>query len=68
MSKISSGAVASGGSGAMGAASYTSEDIEEAMSAAITAAHAEGITDPVKVRERMMAARREITELHSEAP
>ncbi len=61
MSKISAGAVASGGSGAMGAASYTGQDIEAAMSAAITAAHAEGITDPVKVRERMMAARLKIT-------
>ncbi len=61
MSKISSGAVASGGSGAMGAARYAATDIETAMSAAITKAHAEGITDPVKVRERMMAARLKIT-------
>ena len=60
-SRIVSGAVASGGSGAMGAASYTGADVESAMSAAITAAHAEGITDPVKVRERMMAARKKIT-------
>ncbi len=63
MSKISSGAVASGGSGAMGAARYTSKDVEAAMSAAITAAHAEGITDPVKVRERMMAAREKVVAL-----
>jgi len=61
MSKIASGAVASGGSGAMGAANYATTDIEAAMSAAITAAHAEGVTDPRKVRELMMAARREIT-------
>ncbi len=61
MSKIVSGAVASGGAGAMGTARYTGQDIEAAMSAAITAAHAADITDPVKVRERMMAARREIT-------
>ncbi len=59
--KISAGAVASGGSGAMGAASYTGQDIETAMSAAITKAHAEGITDPVKVRKRMMAARKKAT-------
>ena len=61
MTKISAGAVASGGSGAMGAASYTSKDIEAAMSAAIKKAHADGITDPVEVRALMMAARREIT-------
>ncbi len=61
MSKISAGAVASGGSGAMGAANYTSKDIEAAMAAAITAAHAEGITDPVEVRALMMAARLKIT-------
>ncbi len=62
MSKISAGAVASGGSGAMGEETrYTSMDIEAAMSAAITVAHAEGITDPVKVRALMMAARMAIT-------
>ena len=61
MSKISAGAIASGGAGAMGAAGYTSRDIEAAMSAAIKKAHADGITDPVEVRALMMAARREIT-------
>ncbi len=61
MSKISAGAIASGGSGAMGYAIYTGGDIEAAMAAAITKAHAEGITDPAKVRALMMAARREIT-------
>ncbi len=63
MSKIVSGAVSSGGSGAMGAAIHTGECIELAMSNAITRAHDEGITDPVKINERMMAARREITEI-----
>ncbi len=62
MTKISAGALSSGGSGTMGAARYTSKDLDVAMSEAITKAHAEGITDPVKVRERMKAARREITE------
>ncbi len=61
MSKISAGAIASGGSGAMGAARYPAPNIEAAMSDAIKKAHAEGITDPVEVRALMMAARRKIT-------
>ncbi len=61
MTKISAGAIASGGTGAMGAARYTSRDVELAMSAAIKKAHAEGITDPVEVRALMMAARRKTT-------
>jgi hypothetical protein len=32
--------------------------LEAAMSAAVTAAHAEGITDPDLIKERMMAAYR----------
>ncbi len=61
MSKIAAGAVASGGSGAMGHKNYLGSDIEVAMSEAITKAHAEGITDPAEVRRRMMSARQEIT-------
>ncbi len=61
MTKIAAGAVASGGSGAMGVATYAGRDIEAAMSAVITKAHAEGITDPAEVRALMMAARRKIT-------
>ncbi len=57
---ISAGALASGGAGSMGAASYTGGDIEAAMVVAIKHAHAEGITDPVKVRALMMAARKDI--------
>jgi hypothetical protein len=59
--KIAAGAVAAGGSGAMGVASYTSVDIEAAMSGAITKAHADGVTDPVKVKDLMMAARKAVT-------
>ena len=59
--KIAAGAVAAGGSGAIDAAPrYTSRDIEAAMSAAITKAHADGITDPADVRVLMQAARRAV--------
>ena len=61
-SKIAAGAVAAGGSGAMGAARYTGRDIEAAMSDAIKQAHAEGITDPAEVRARMQAARKAVTQ------
>ena len=59
-SKIAAGAVAAGGSGAMGAVRYTSRDIEAAMSEAITKAHADGITDMAEVRARAQAARRAV--------
>ncbi len=34
--------------------------IEAAMSAAVSQCYADGITDPVKVKERMMAARQAV--------
>ena len=58
--KIAAGAVAAGGSGAMGAARYTSRDIEAAMSDAIKRAHADGITDPAEVRALAQAARKAV--------
>jgi uncharacterized protein YdgA (DUF945 family) len=59
---IAAGAVAAGGAGAMGAAAYTSKDIEAAMSEAITKAHADGITDPTEVRALMQAARKRVVQ------
>lgn len=44
-------------SAASGGALYTAREIEEAMSGAILAAQKEGITDPAKVKDRMMKAR-----------
>ncbi len=58
---IAAGSVAAGGAGAMGVSAYNSKQIEAAMSAAITKAHADGVTDPAKVRECMMAARKKVT-------
>jgi len=37
---------------------FTSADVEKAMSDAIIQANEEGITDPDEVRERMLAARK----------
>jgi hypothetical protein len=59
---IAAGAVAAGGAGAMGVASYTSADIETAMSDAITKAHADGVTDPVEVRALMAEARKAVVQ------
>ncbi len=58
--KIAAGAVAAGATGRLGPALYTSKDIEAAMSKAIKQAHSEGITDPIKVRSLMMAARKAV--------
>ncbi len=59
--KVAAGTVAAGAAGAMGAARYTSKDVEAAMSEAIKKAHAEGITNPLAVRALMMAARNAVT-------
>ncbi len=58
--KIAAGAVAAGAAGRLGAARYTSQDIEAAMSDAIKKAHAEGITNPLAVRALMTAARKAV--------
>lgn len=36
------------------------KDIEKAMSEAVTKAYADGVTDPVKIKERMMEARKKV--------
>ncbi len=59
--KIAAGTVAAGAAGRMGAARYTSRDIEAAMSEFIKKAHSEGITDPAEVKALMMAARKAVT-------
>ena len=48
------------GSGATGAKSDLSKQIEGAMVAAIEAAHAKGITDPDKIRAAMLKAREQV--------
>jgi hypothetical protein len=52
-------ATGTAGGGSMG---LKAKDIEAAMNKAIEDATAEGITDPEKIRERMLEARRRVKE------